>query len=179
MNEIETAIRERQKRLKRYDNIDGTGEMFLGCMLLGFLLAAVVQSRIPPHSYWQGFPGMLLPMLLPVYGVLGLAWWGVKTIKNRITYRRTGYAVPRRDKKAVALGLVYTLSLSSALSAMFVLLIWIGKRHNAVSLSRLLMMSGYVAAYVFFTRKTAPEHKWKMWFAALMGLVSVVASFSG
>jgi hypothetical protein len=30
MNDIETAIRERQERLKRYDSIDGTGEMFFG-----------------------------------------------------------------------------------------------------------------------------------------------------
>jgi hypothetical protein len=180
MNELETAIREQQKRLKRYDNIDGTGEMFFGSMSLGFALSTAVASQLPPHSFWTtGFPGMLLSMLLPVYGVLALAGWGTKIIKRRITYRRTGYVLPRRDKKAVALGLVYALVLSAAVSAMFFLLLRFGMRHNAVSISRLLMMSSYVAIYVLYTRVATPEHKWKTWLAALMALVAVVASFSG
>jgi hypothetical protein len=40
-------------------------------------------------------------------------------------------------------------------------------------------MISYVAAYVFYAKMTTPEHKWKMWFAALMALVAVAASFSG
>ena len=179
MNDLETTIREQRKRLKRYDNIDGTGEMLFGCMMLGLLLAVVLRWQFPPNSYWTGFPGTLLALLVPAYGVLGLARWGVKTIKNRITYRRTGYVLPRRDKKAVALGLVYALVLSAAVSAVVFLLLRFGMRHNAVNLPRLLIMISYVAAYVFYAKMTTPEHKWKMWFAALMALVAVAASFSG
>jgi MFS family permease len=179
MNDLETTIQEQQKRLKRYDNIDGTGEMLMGSMMLGFLLGAVLTSQLPPHSFWTGFPGMLVTMLVPFYGVLGLARWAVKAIKDRITYRRTGYVVPRRDKKAVALGLVYTLVLSAAVSAVLGLLLWYGTHHNAVSVTRLLLMSVYVAPYVFVTRWTTPEHRWKIWFAAMMALFSVAASFSG
>jgi MFS family permease len=179
MNELETTIREQQKRLKRYDNIDGTGEMFFGCMFLGFVLAGALASLFPPHSYWTRFPGMLLSWLLLAYAVLAFGGWGVKIIKNRITYRRTGYVLPRRDKKAVALTLVYAFCLSVALSALMFLLLRFGMRHNAVSISRLLMMSSYVAMYVLYTRVATPEHKWKMWLAALMAIVAVVASFSG
>jgi hypothetical protein len=179
MNELETAIREQQKRLKRYDNIDGTGEMFFGCMMLGFLLSTALSPLLSPHSLWTGLPGALVSMLVPVYGVLGLAWWGTKIVKRRITYRRTGYVVPRRDKKAVALGLVYVFVLSAAVAAVLGLFLRFATRHNVVSLPRLLMLSVGVATYVFFTRVTTPEYKWKTWFAALMALVSVAASFSG
>jgi MFS family permease len=179
MNELETTIREQQKRLKRYDNIDGTGEMFFGAMLLGFLLSTLLAPLLPPHSFWTRFPGMLLAMLGPVYAVLGLAGWGVKTIKRRITYRRTGYVLPRRDKKAVALALVYAFVLSAVAAAGLALLLKFGMRHNAVSVPRLLMLSVGVATYVFVTRVTTPEQQCKMWFAALMALVAVAASFSG
>jgi hypothetical protein len=179
MNNLETTIREQQKRLKRYDNIDGTGEMFFGSVMLGFLLSTMLSPLLPPHSFWTGFPGGLVSMLVPVYGVLSLAWWGTKIIKRRITYRRTGYVLPLRDKKAVALGLVYVFVLSAASAAALALLLRFGTRHNSVSLPRLLMLSVGVATYVFFTRMTTPEYKWKMWFAALMVLVSVAASFSG
>jgi hypothetical protein len=179
MNDLESTIREQQKRLKRYDNIDGTGEMFFGAMMLGFLLSTLLSHLIPPRSFWTGFPGMLLSMLLPVYAVLGLTGWGVKIIKRRITYRRTGYVLPLRDKKAVALGLVYAFVLSASAAAALGLLLRFGTRHNSVSLPRLLMLSVGVATYVFFTRVTTPEQQCKMWFAALMALVAVAASFSG
>ena len=179
MNDLETTIQEQQKRLKRYDNIDGTGEMFFGCMMLGFVLAGALESQLQPHSFWTGFPGKLLSTLLPLCGVLGLARWGTKILKRRITYRRTGYVLPRRNKEAVALGLVYVFCLGTGVSVVLGLQLRFGMRHNAVSLPRLLMMSTYVAAYVFYTRLTTPEHRWKMWFAALMALVSGAASFSG
>jgi len=179
MNELETTIREQQNRLKRYDNIDGTGEMFFGCMFLGFSLSTALASHLPPHSFWTGFPGGLVSMLVPVYGVLGLAWWGTKIIKRQITYRRTGYVVLRREKKAVALGLVSAFVLSAAVAAGLALLLKFGMRHNSVSLPRLLMLSVGVATYVFFTRVTTPEYKWKIWLAALMALFAVAVSFSG
>jgi hypothetical protein len=180
MNNLETTIREQQKRLKRYDNIDGTGEMFFGSMMLGFLLSTALSPLLPPHSFWTGFPGIgLVSMLAPVYAVLGLAGWGIKIIKRSVTYRRTGYVLPLRDKKAVALGVVYALVLSAAVSAGLALLLKFGTRHNSVSLPRLLMLSVGVATYVFFTRVTTPEQQCKMWFAALMALVAVAASFSG
>ena len=179
MNDLETTIREQQKRLKRYDNIDGTGEMFLGSMYLGFSLSTLLSPLLPPHSFWTGFPGAPLSMMLPVYGVLALAGWATGLIKRRITYRRTGYVLRRRDKKAVALALVFAVGVSAALSAGVGLLLWYGMRHNAVSATRLFMLSLYVAPYVFVSRVTTPEHKWKIWFAALMALFSVVASFSG
>jgi hypothetical protein len=118
-------------------------------------------------------------MLLPVYLVLGLAWWGVKIIKRRITYCRTGYVLPRRDKKAVALGLVYGLVFGAAVPTLIFLLHRFGVRPQAISLHRLLMLGTSVATYVFFARMTTPEHKWKMWFAALMALVAVPSSFFG
>jgi hypothetical protein len=176
MNELETTIREQQKRLKRYDNIDGTGEIVFGCMLLGFALSSALSPLLPSPSGWARFPGMLLTLMLPVYGVLGLGGWAKKVIKRRVTYCRTGFVIPRRDRKPVAMALAYAL-MGAAVSAALALLLWLGARHAAVGFGRPLTLSLYVAPYIFAARYTTPEHKWKMWFALVMTLIWVSASF--
>ena len=50
---MEPELQSTLGRLKRYDNIDGTGEMFMGLMILGFTLLAYLQGVVPKNSIWR------------------------------------------------------------------------------------------------------------------------------
>jgi len=79
-------------RPKRYDNIDGTGEMFFGLMFLGFALLGWLQGSLPTHSVWKTHSLLnLLFMYLVLGPVLGMGFLGQKWVKRRFTWRRTGY----------------------------------------------------------------------------------------
>ena len=82
-------------RPKRYDNIDGTGEMYMGLMILGFALLGYLQTILPTDSLWStnGFASLLF-MYLILIPVLALGYWGSKAIKKHITWPRTGYVAP-------------------------------------------------------------------------------------
>ncbi len=82
-----------RKRPLRYVNIDGTSEMFFGCMYLGFALLSAFET---PSFKQHPWPGVLWFYAI-LLSVLGLAWWATRLIKNRITYRRTGYVAYRRE----------------------------------------------------------------------------------
>ena len=79
-------------RPKRYDNIDGSGEIYMGLMFLGFGLLNYLQTVLPKDSLWStnGFASLLF-MYLILIPVLALGFWGVKAIKKHITWPRTGY----------------------------------------------------------------------------------------
>jgi hypothetical protein len=168
-------IEDFRKRPKRYENIDGTSEMFFGCMWLGFALWYMLHPLLTTESFW---PQMLFMNGVPL-SVLGLGGGGVKIIKNRITYRRTGYVAYRCEKKRTALVMALAMIVSAVLAAALVLLLRWGLRHNAVSLTRLGMLSVAVATYACMVTFMSREHRWKLWLVALMALFSVGFSFGG
>jgi len=96
MQDVKTRVaaikNDQTARPKRYDNIDGTGEMFMGLMLLGFALLGWLQTILPTHSVWHtnAFLGLLF-MYLVMGPILGLGFLGQKWVKRRFTWRRTGY----------------------------------------------------------------------------------------
>jgi hypothetical protein len=168
-------IEDFRKRPKRYENIDGTVEMGIGSMMLGFALYSALSPLLPKQPFWF----VMLSMCGTVLSVNGLGIWAAKTIKNRITCRRTGYVAYRREKKRTALVMAPAMTVSAVGAAGLVLLLRWGLRHNAVSLTRLGMLSVVVATYAFFVTFGSPEHRWKLWLAALMAFFSVGVSFGG
>ena len=73
-------------RVYQYQNIDGLGELGFGAMwfYLGLTISLYI---IFPDAY---------PPLISLAGFgLPLIGWGMGKLKERITYPRTGYAVPR------------------------------------------------------------------------------------
>ena len=108
-------IRDYLMRPGRYDNIDGTGEMTLGAMLLGFALLGYLQSILPKSSIWmRGWPSLLF-MYVIVVPVMALTYLGVKAIKRYITYPRTGYVAYRPASRSPMMLVV--LIASAALAA--------------------------------------------------------------
>jgi hypothetical protein len=82
---------------KRYNNIDGTGEMIVGLTLLGFALAGYLEALLSENS-----PGWM--RLVVIYASLalavGFAYWTRRAIKRRVTWPRTGYAAYPRHKRS-------------------------------------------------------------------------------
>src|ERR1035437_2628072 len=49
MGQVESFL----QRPKSYNNIDGVGELGIGCMLLGFALLQWLQVSSPPNAIWH------------------------------------------------------------------------------------------------------------------------------
>ena len=89
---MKDELQNTMERPKKYDNIDGTGEMFFGLMILGFALFGYLQTVLPEHSMWR--TNVFAPFLL-MYGVLlptlGFSFLLQRVVKKHLTWPRTGY----------------------------------------------------------------------------------------
>lgn len=73
-------------RVYQYQNIDGLGELGFGAMWFYFGLTM---------SLYLLFPNVYPPLVSFVGLGVPLIGWGISKLKERVTYPRTGYAVPR------------------------------------------------------------------------------------
>lgn len=76
-----------------YNNIDGVGELGMGFMMLSWSLLAWFLAHSPKGSAWHSMPVFILYL----GGMLLTIHYGSKTIKNRLTYPRTGFVEYRRQ----------------------------------------------------------------------------------
>ena len=133
-------------RPKRYNNIDGTGEMGLGILFLGFGLLNCLQTALPANSMWShGFASMLL-FFADILLTLGLIHWSTKAIKQHITWPRTGYVAFRHSGKASW----KTFTFAAIGGAGSVGLIGFAARHNAMNLAEAAYLAMLVGAYAIF-----------------------------
>jgi hypothetical protein len=75
-----------------YDNIDGVGELAMGCGMLGFGVLGWMQAHTPKEAIWH----QMYAFLLYVGVMLAIIHYGSKAIKERITYPRTGFVEYRK-----------------------------------------------------------------------------------
>jgi hypothetical protein len=185
---------------KRYDNIDGTGEMLMGMMMLGFGLLGYLQSILPKDSIWR--TNFFLSLLF-MYGVLFLAvgpgylirW----AIKRRITFPRTGYValgvgphytsagggdLRAKVKKSYWALMVISGGIAAAVAVGVVYLVAIQIRH--VSSMMWLVGVGYVGylglwvlLYAFWIWRMGREHRWKWLMLLVMALGLLVIGIFG
>lgn len=75
------------QRVRQYANVDGLLELALGIVLFLIALTSVVSERLPS----------IVPAIiyLPLAIAIPLLFQGTLRLKQRVTYPRTGYAVPR------------------------------------------------------------------------------------
>ena len=105
-------------RVYQYQNIDGINELAFGAMW--FWLGLTI-------SLYKLFPEVYPPLVSLVGLGVPLIGWGISKLKERITYPRTGYAMPRFPrylKFIVFVGLVLIINLdafvwNSALSSLW------------------------------------------------------------
>lgn len=166
------------KRPKRYENIDGTGEMCMGLMALGFVLVGYLQAAIPKHSMWgHGLPSMLLFYLILI-AVMGLGSVLQKTIKKHITWPRTGYVAYGPDPKAlrknrskiVLLGVVVGLVFGFIAVRLYEL---VEGQLGLFRLDRFVYIGFWAPVYAFWIVRMGPAHRWK-WLIFLVQAVGLI-----
>lgn len=173
-------------RRKRYDNIDGTGEMCLGLFFLGFALLHRLQAVLPPS--WDSKelnPFVhLVVFMLTMGAVLGplwaLGWWGGKAIKQRITWPRTGYVAYRRGRRYWLQRML--ISIIGAIAAVGVTwLLAVARRHGALGYPRTLYLGFWVVLYAYWVYRMGGENRWK-WAVLLfmaLGLLAIALLVPG
>jgi len=160
----DSQINDYVMRPKRYENIDGTPELFMALMYLGCgWLGSELESLLPAGSFWgKGHPGHLVIMLW--FGlVLAAGFWGIRLIKRHVTHPRTGYVAQRQCGKA-PLALVALLAglIAAAVSLTLALLL---KAHS-LETARIAIVALSVAPYVLFAIFANRGEVWKWVLAA-------------
>ena len=186
---MDTQLHDYLGRHKRYDNIDGTGEITFGLMALGFTFLDYVQTALPKDSMWRhGFPDMALFISI-ILLMLAAMHWGPKAIKKHITWPRTGYVVYRVGGKSfwlviiltaivsavVASGLAYLTRSSTHPGAIHPAQVHDGG-HDWMSITWMSTVAIYVAGYACFTYLWGRNYPWK-WLVLLvmvLGLAAIV-----
>lgn len=167
-------------RLKRYQNIDGTGEMIVGLTLLGFALAGYLEALLPENSPTWMRLGLIYASLAMA---VGFAYWARRVIKRRITWPRTGYAAyPRHGQSwwvksimarlivlAVVVGLVLLIKSLHVKSRID--LNW-NLNPKAWNLRVVLLIVMSVAAYPIWISRMGGGHRWK-WLVLLFMILGV------
>ena len=157
-------------RPKRYNNIDGTGEMAYGLMVLGYTLLNYLQAVLPKDSRWRnGFASMALffAFLLLMFSVLH---WGPKAIKKRITWPRTGYVAYRIGGKSWWTTMVAVTALVTIFAAGVGCLMRFDRRHDWMNLVWMGIVALCVVAYALWIYRFSREHSWKWLVLLLMAL---------
>ena len=166
-------------RPHRYDNIDGTGEMFMGLMILGFALAGCLEESLSAHASRWMHGVVIYGVMIPVF-VFG--YWIRRVIKNHYTWPRTGYAAfPRVGGKSWWIGMVAVLVISALLAAGFACLSLFARRNDAINLPRMCMLVVLAAAYAIWVFRMGGEHLWKWLIVIFMalGLVAIALIIPG
>jgi len=184
---MKDELQDYMHRPKRYDNIDGTGEMYMGLMLQGFALLGYLQTILPRDSMWRtnGFAGLLF-MYMILIPVLALGYLARRMIKKHITWPRTGYVAFPRDKKAWWTGAAAAGVLGAVIGAIlavgFACLTMLGREHHGMmSLARAGYLAFWVLGYAFWIWRMGRVHRWK-WLVLLfmaLGLFAIALVVPG
>lgn len=97
------------KRPKLYDNIDGSSELMLGCMMIGFMAFEWVGEHSTQESIWNKIYALYIFIALLITALI----YGRNALKNLVTYRRTGF-VKYQKPDPLWLGLICFLAASVA-----------------------------------------------------------------
>jgi hypothetical protein len=85
------------KRPKAYNNIDGTGELAMGFYFLGSALLMWLLLNTPKDAIWHQNMYVFFLIWVGFSGLMNvIISYGIKAIKNHITYPRTGFVAYRR-----------------------------------------------------------------------------------
>jgi hypothetical protein len=149
------------ERPRLYYNIDGLGELGGSVMCLGLGLLWWLLMRSPADSVWHRISFFVF------VGLMLLIHYGIKTVKTRITYPRTGFVEYRRRRHTSAIAAVVGALATAGLAVAF-------RRHRDIS--TLVSLAGLVfaAAYGYnFARAV----RWKLVIVGAMAVASFVIAF--
>lgn len=137
--------------VEAYSNIDGTDEMTTGGALLAMSLLNYIESLLPPkpHGYAAR---MALAAVIATLILLG--WLGIRLIKRRVTWPRTGYMVSR--------GLARTRMTAFLGGAAAVVALYMAFRFRLITdIPRLVAPVVFVLLYGAWVFRFGHGHRWK------------------
>ena len=144
---MSTQIDDYVKRPTRYENIDGLGELFFGILWMALMFLTYFHSTALSGSVWHRNSTFLvcLAALAIVFSS------GLKALKRRITYRRTGYVKyrPHRTRFVIA-GLT-----AVAIAIVTVSLLRHHAPYSSETVKMALAAAGWGLFYAFTTRMDA------------------------
>lgn len=159
MDQVESLL----KRPKSYDNIDGTGELGSGFMLMGFALIVWLQAHTSEGAIWHKIYVLFIWIAL----MSAIIHYGTKAIKKYITYPRTGFVAYRKQGRIWTMILAFVLG--ALASAGFALAV---RSHWDVSTPAFFYGLFFSASYAFSFARTV---RWKraVALALLIGSVAI------
>jgi hypothetical protein len=185
-------------RPKRYDKNDGTAEMVIGIMAMGFALLGSWEAILQQNSIWRhGFANALL-FFAGVLLMAGLMHWVPRAIKRRITWPRTGYVAynlggpTAKSKKIFWTVMIVVVVFSAANGAIVAYLtrlldpgssgphrVVLGGRQDWINFGWIGVAPLYVAIYGWLICRNDRNHPWKWLVLLFMALelfaIAVVA----
>lgn len=192
MMTMDPDLKELQKRTKRYWYTDGLNEIAFGLICVVLSLYFLAQVLLPLDSLLANL--LTAGFILLVLGSAFLTRWIVTTIKERLTYPRTGYvsyAKPgaRQNWLAAILGLLFatllvaffathpaSLAWMSAASGLVFAAVW-AVLANRLGLSRFYLLAG--AALIFGAIPTLTGMQEILGLATFYGLIGLAMFVSG
>lgn len=174
---MKTVLQDFSGRPARYANVDGTGEMNLGLMMLGFALLDYLYASLPGDSRWRTGAASFVFMYGILGSVLALGYFGAKAVKRRITWPRTGYVAysgaPRRFWTAFLVGAVA--------SAGFATWLLLSRSGAAIGWERAGYVGCLLAAYTIFVVRGCRGQPWKWLVVAGLGagLLAILVTTPG
>lgn len=134
---LDATVAAARRRARRYWSDDGLTEVAVGILLMLGGLLFYMEATAPENSRRASMSALLLP-LLAIGGVM-VVRFGVGAMKERLTYRRTGYVASsqaeRTNRRPAALVAVIIAAAAAALLA-----------RTPASLSLLPALDGLVVA---------------------------------
>lgn len=151
------------ERPKLYENIDGSTELMLGCMLIGMMAFQWVATHARQDSIWNKIYSLFIFQTF----LLAAIFYGRKAMKSLITYRRTGF-VSYRKPDIGRLGLIGCIAAAAASGLAFLTV----RRHEIDSTMLVIIGVGLfmTASYAYGIARAI---RWK-WIVAVLVLVGAV-----
>jgi hypothetical protein len=161
MDQVEGLL----KRPTAYGNIDGTGELGMGFMCLGYALLVWLQLHTPKDSLWNQMYVLFIWVVLMV----AMIHFGTKAIKNHITYPRTGFVAYRAQSR------IWTAIIAFVVSGFSVAgLALIERLHRDIVMPIFLVGLFFAAGYAFGIARSGGVNalfrwKWAVVLAQVIG----------
>ncbi|MGC1422425.1 MAG: hypothetical protein WA354_14855 [Terracidiphilus sp.] len=151
-----------------YENVDGSSELMLGSMMIGFTVYEWVGSHARQDSIWNNVFTLLIFATLLVTAIL----YARKAMKSLITYRRTGF-ISYRKPSLWWPGLIGLLAASTACG--LALLTSRRVENDPTALVTIVLGLFMAAAYAYRVARVA---RWKWIVAAVLVINAfVIAMF--
>ena len=151
------------KRPTSYSNIDGTGELGVGFMCMGYVLLLWLQLHTPKDAIWH----QMYALFIWVGLMVAIIHYGTKAIKNHITYPRTGFVAYR------AQNIIWIAIIAFVMSALASTGLALAARSHRDIVIPVFFIGLFLAVCYAFGIAGAVRWKWAVVLALVIGSLAI------